>query len=49
MTKHYALQNKIARANLNWALTKIKSLKKKKYEEKLGIIDEASLKASQTP
>ena len=48
MAKHYALKNKFARAKLKGALTELKALEEKD-KEKLGILVEASLQASQTP
>ena len=48
MARHYALRNKIARAKLKRALVKIQSLKEEKYKEKLYILVDASLQASQT-
>ena len=49
MTKNYARRNQIARAKLKKSLAKIQTLKEEKDQEKLGILAEASLQASQTP
>ena len=49
MTKHYALQNQIAKAKLKGALAKIKSLKEEKDQSNLGILAENSLQSSQNP
>ena len=49
MTKHYALQNQIAKVKLKGALAEIKSLKEEKDQENLGILAKAYLQASQTP
>ena len=48
MTKHYAFRNQIARAKLKRALAKVQAFKEAKSQEKLNLLADASMQASQT-
>ena len=49
MTKHYALQNQIAKAKLKRTLAKLQALKEAKNKVNLGILPQYFLHDSQTP
>ena len=48
MARHYAMRNRIARAKLKRALAKIQAQNEVKEKEKLDILADVSLQASQT-